>query len=454
MKQGWTLVKMSDIAAVKGGKRVPKGKKLSETPTSHPYIRVADFQDNGTVNKEDVLYVSDDVYATIKRYTISSNDVYLSIAGTIGKSGIIPQSLEGANLTENACKLVLKDVVYNRFMYYVTLSPQFKKQVKALTKTSTQPKLAIGRVEQIEIPLPENIDVQYDIVRKLDSDFAKIDRIKLNAKENLSETKALFQSILSKGIIGDIYNDINNDSGSLLHDLRECKTSLESERLIPKKAPIKPLNSSDSVPFSIPKNWEWCKLSEVSLIQEGAGIRKFQYRDSGVQLLTVTNIIDGVEAFVDLERQQIFIDESEYESKYKQLTLRKGDIVCACSGGSWGKSAIFDLDDTMILNTSTLRLRFFGDLGYNKYLYFLTKSRFFKSQIEKQLTGMQPNFGYSHYSKVLIPLPPYSVQVKLANIWDKLYQKISIMQSNYDQITLECDALKEALLRKAFNDEL
>ena len=93
----------------------------------------------------------------------------------------------------------------------------------------------------------------------------------------------------------------------------------------------------DEIPFEIPDSWEWTRLLTVSIIQEGPGIRSFQYKTEGVQLLTVTNILEGS---VDLQKSQKYISESEYFEKYRHFQVNYGDIVCACSGGSWGKSAI------------------------------------------------------------------------------------------------------------------
>lgn len=53
-----------------------------------------------------------------------------------------------------------------------------------------------------------------------------------------------------------------------------------------------------------------------------------------------------------------YIATEEYLDKYQHLTLNIGDIVSSCSGASWGKTAIWDYGDTVMLNTSTLRLRF------------------------------------------------------------------------------------------------
>src|SRR5205814_677378 len=105
---GWRETTLGDIAQVKGGKRVPKGYKLLVEPTKFPYLRVTDFNDSGSIDMDELRYVSKEVHREIKNYVIFSTDMYLSIAGTIGKTGIIPADLDGANLTENACRLVFK----------------------------------------------------------------------------------------------------------------------------------------------------------------------------------------------------------------------------------------------------------------------------------------------------------------------------------------------------------
>ena len=97
---------IDSLGEVKGGKRLAKGEKLSDEVTDHTYIRVADFTDKGTIDLSGIKYISKEIHEKIKRYVISKDDLYISIAGTIGKTGFVPPELDGANLTENAAKLV------------------------------------------------------------------------------------------------------------------------------------------------------------------------------------------------------------------------------------------------------------------------------------------------------------------------------------------------------------
>ena len=74
---------------------------FSPYKTSHAYIRVTDMK-NHSINMDDLKYISEEVYLQIKNYTISQDDLYVTIAGTIGVTGEVPAELDGMNLTENA----------------------------------------------------------------------------------------------------------------------------------------------------------------------------------------------------------------------------------------------------------------------------------------------------------------------------------------------------------------
>ena len=105
----WPIVSLGEVCEVKGGKRLPKGEQFMESPTKHPYIRVSDFKDQ-SVKLNNLKFISEEIHSKIARYTISSTDVYISIAGTIGMMGMIPDELDGANLTENAAKLSFDEI--------------------------------------------------------------------------------------------------------------------------------------------------------------------------------------------------------------------------------------------------------------------------------------------------------------------------------------------------------
>lgn len=201
--KGWAERTIDDIAHIKGGKRVPKGYKLTPEPTNHPYISVSDFNENGGIDLDTIRYISDNVYDEIKRYTISPDNLYISIAGTIGKTGIIPKQLDAANLTENACKLVFKGSVYNKFIYYFTRTSSFADQALLNTRVAAQPKLALERLKTIKLSLPEKPD-QVRIANDLDALLEETQKLEAIYQRKLDTFAELKQSILNKAFAGEL----------------------------------------------------------------------------------------------------------------------------------------------------------------------------------------------------------------------------------------------------------
>ena len=155
-KRSLRILKIKDFALVKGGKRLPKGEDYAREKTRYPYIRVSDMA-NHTINMGNMMFLKEETYKKIKQYTISSNDIYISIAGSVGVVGIVPPILNKANLTENAAKIVLSrneyiDQVY--LMWYLSM-PYSQRQIKSKTITSGQPKLPIYQIENLEVLVPE-----------------------------------------------------------------------------------------------------------------------------------------------------------------------------------------------------------------------------------------------------------------------------------------------------------
>lgn len=163
--ENWKWIKLGNIANVLGGKRIPAGRTLTTENTGHKYIRISDMK-NGTVNTEGLLFVPEDIYPSISQYIINKDDIYITVAGTIGKVGKIPAEIDGANLTENADRIVFS-IIDQDWLIVCLSSTVVQKQIERLTTSVAQPKLAIKRIQAFSIPLPPLAE-QKRIVQKLD----------------------------------------------------------------------------------------------------------------------------------------------------------------------------------------------------------------------------------------------------------------------------------------------
>lgn len=151
--ESWKWVRLGEIVSIKGGKRLPAGKQLTQKKTDHIYIRVTDMK-NQTIDDTDLHYVDDDIYEKIKNYIIEKSDIYVVIVGsTIGKVGLIPERFHGMNLTENAARLIPICMDKDYLMRYLSAAAA-QKQFIDKTKQVGQPKLALIRLKNTLVPVP------------------------------------------------------------------------------------------------------------------------------------------------------------------------------------------------------------------------------------------------------------------------------------------------------------
>lgn len=165
-------------------------------------------------------------------------------------------------------------------------------------------------------------------------------------------------------------------------------------------------------------------ISEVVWFQEGPGVRKNQYTNNGVKLLNVANLTDSK---IDLSTSTRYISCNEAYGKYKHFLVDDGDLIIASSGIKveyFDKKMGFVTKEQLPLcmNTSTIRFKAINNQQLNiRYFMYYLKSRQFKSQLAKQITGSaQLNFGPSHLKKMHINLVDLDLQNNIVSILDKL----------------------------------
>ncbi|WP_302047826.1 restriction endonuclease subunit S [Megamonas funiformis] len=410
----WCWVRLGNITQIKGGKRIPKGTSLLKENTGYKYIRVTDMK-NGTVLNDDIHYISKDIYNKISNYTISKNDIYITCAGTIGRVGIIPVEFDGANLTENADKIIIKHINKN-LLVKVLSSYIVQKQIQEVITTGCQPKLAIKKIEQLKIPLPP-INEQQRIVERIESLFVKLDR----AKELIENTLAQFEqnkmAILHKAFIGELTAkwrkenniDLSSWENGILMDF--CKIN-------PKKINTKEFDDDMIVSF-IP-------MPCVSDIW--GKIVKKELRKLGEVKKGYTNFCEGDVLFAK---------------------------ITPCMEN--GKSAIVDKleNDIGFGSTEFYVLRCDENKLNNKYLHYFVRQKTFRDEAKGEMTGAvgQQRVPKTFLENYKMKVPTIEEQQEIVNILDNLlakYNKIKNLEQQLEKIEL----LKKAILAKAFRGEL
>ena len=194
-----------------------------------------------------------------------------------------------------------------------------------------------------------------------------------------------------------------------------------------------------------PESWKLEELQNIAWFQEGPGLRKWQFKDDGIKVINVTNLVNG---FLELSNTTRHISWEEFNSTYKHFECEVGDIVIASSGNSYCKHAVIrEQDLPLVMNTSVIRFQPLKGIDYD-FLNQLLKSRLFKSQIDILITGgAQPNFGPMHLKQVVFPVPSeIETQKMIGSKLTRLDQEISNIETKIQS----SQSLQKSLINQIF----
>ncbi len=261
---------------------------------------------------------------------------------------------------------------------------------------AAQPKLTQKALNNIKIKIPESVPEQQRIVERLDSAFENIDELKANAEKQLAEARTLFQKCLAKA-------------------------------MEPKEG------------------WEEKTLKEVSVISGDYGLSVSSKPFDGVRYLRITDITE----FGDLNDDKVSanVDESK-----KQEELEEGDILFARTGATVGKTLVYRKEFGECLFAGYLiRYRLDKNVVDPRFMFYLTHSNEYYDWVNlNQEAAAQPNISAKKYNLLPIKYPSLEMQQRIVERLDALSENIRKYEEIQRQIISECDALKQALLRKVF----
>ena len=429
--KGWEWCRVRDIAAVKGGKRLPKGVGFSPCRTAHAYIRVTDMK-NHCINTDDLKYISEEVFLQIKNYTISKDDLYVTIAGTIGVTGEVPTELDGMNLTENAVKITNIQINKN-YLCLIIQSEFVQQQFQDKTHQVAMPKLALERILSTLIPVC-TITTQSAMVSKFVEMDSLINQIR-EEKEILAETVSLTKSkILDLAIRGQLVpQDPNDEPASVLLE----RIRAEKEELI-KAGKIK-RDKKESIIFrgednsyyqqtgtlienindwnldDIPINWELCCLGEIC--------------DYGNCVNVDTKDIDEEAWVLDLEDIEKDsgkvihkIRKYERDSSSTKHLFKKGQVLYSKLRPYLNKVVL--ADEEGFCTSEILPLNFSNVVEPQYALYYLMSPTFLKYANRCSYGVKMPRLGTADGRKAVFPLPPFEEQRRISQHISKIFIEI------------------------------
>ena len=337
---------------------------------------------------DDLKYIDDAVFQEIRNYTISSDDLYLTIAGTIGDVGEIPQEVSGMNLTENAAKLT--DIGCNRlYLMYSLLSTNPQEHFSSKFHQVAQPKLSIETASSTLLPLPPLAE-QQRIVTEIERWFTLIDQIEQDKSDLQTVIKQAKSKILDLAIHGKLVPQNPNDE--------------PASELLKRIYPEAEITCDNGHYPQLPDGWCKCRLEYI----------------------------------VEYEQPQAYIvNSTDYDDRYLTPVLTAGkSFVIGYTNETEGiyqntPCIIFDdfttdsklVDFPFKVKSSAMKiLKVADDIEIEYVAMFMN--------ITRLIGDTHKRYWISEYSKLCIPIPPKEEQKRIINAANAMFEKLdAIMES-------------------------
>jgi type I restriction enzyme S subunit len=454
LPESWRWTTIGRIGQVKGGKRLPQGHSYSSTRTQYPYLRVVDFE-NFRIREDDLKYLTAQTHGMLMRYTISKDDVYISIAGTVGAVGVVPDHLHGAHLTENAAKIVLQSTEINQnYLCYWLASPYGKSFIASSTIATTQPKLALFRIERIPFPFAPR-PVQDQIVSEIEKQFTRLEAGVAGLRHVQSNLKRYRAAVLKAACEGKL---VPTEAGLARQEGCTYETGAQLlERILTErrqkwngkgkyKEPAKPDPATFPEP---PEGWTLIELGQLAWsIKDGPHYSPKYIRD-GIPFITGGNVRPSGVDFENAKR----ISAELHAELSKRCRPEYGDILYT-KGGTTGIARVntYHEEFNVWVHVAVLKLvqslePFFVQHMLNSPSCYMQARRFTHG------VGNQ-DLGLTRMVHITFPLPPLAEQKRIIAEVDRRLSVVEELEAVVTANVKRATRLHQSILQCAFAGNL
>lgn len=251
------------------------------------------------------------------------------------------------------------------------------------------------------------------------------------------DTAAIRNKLIHLAVSGNLVeHDIEDGNASELVEKLSYEINGSSRREI----------AIDEIPYEIPDNWTWCRLSDIGSTNIGLTYHPEDVDIDGTPVLRSNNIKNNKLIFEDLIKVNCEIRENQYISKNDIL-------ICARNGSKAlvGKCAIYNGE--LGLTSFGAFMAVYRTLCFEYvYYYFQTKvfRRYFENENNKQINQVTQSI----LKDAIIPLPPINEQKRIIDKISKAFEQLDIIDDLQLQYASDLEVLKSKIIDAGIQGKL
>jgi type I restriction enzyme, S subunit len=389
---GWRWVALSEVARMESG-HTPSRRHPEYWSGSIPWISIGDARDaHGGTIVDTEEHTNALGIANSSARLLPVNTVCLSRTASVGYVVVTGAPMA---TSQDFVNFVCSESLRPRFLQYLFLAEG--EDLLRFASGSVHQTIYFPEAKAFYVCIPP-LTEQERIVGILDEAFDGIASAKTNAKRNLRNASAIFESHL--------------------------------QSVFTRRGP----------------EWEERSVSEIATHSLGKMLDKAKNRGTPRPYLRNINVRWFGVDLSDLLEMPFLPTEAE---KY---TAVRGDVLI-CEGGYPGRAAIWNEDYPIYFQKALHRVRF-QQPDLNKWFVYFLYSQDASGQLKRHFSGT----GIQHFTgqglaRFKMPVPPLPVMRRAVAIFDALSEEVDRLACIYERKLDALEALKQSLLQQAFTGQ-
>jgi type I restriction enzyme S subunit len=161
-------------------------------PEGVPYIKTGDIVD-GVICADGLSRTARDIADSYQRSEVKFGDLVMSIRATVGTVAVLPETLDGANLTQGTARIAPGPEVDKLFLLWQIRMPETQRWISRQIKGTTFLEITLGRLRELPVFVPP-----LSIQQKFAAVVERFERLRAAQRESLRQSEHLFASLLDQ----------------------------------------------------------------------------------------------------------------------------------------------------------------------------------------------------------------------------------------------------------------
>ena len=157
LPKNWSLTTLGKISKVITKGTTPRGGNVSYTSSGIGFLRAENISGYDKLNLDNLKYVDNQTHTDfLKRSILESEDILVTIAGTLGRTAIVTENVLPLNTNQAVAivRLVNTKLVNVKYLIYAINSSEIKKDLLYQEVAMAIPNLSLENISDCKIPLP------------------------------------------------------------------------------------------------------------------------------------------------------------------------------------------------------------------------------------------------------------------------------------------------------------